>query len=112
MTKKILIIIGLLLVGTILFLLVRPTVSYAPTTTTDSGQTKSLEAKKEPQIPSLSIESIFDDRVDIEGLDESKIIRLIATGDVIPARGANWPAVTSGDFTYNWRGDGCFFEKR
>ncbi len=67
--------------------------------------------KLPPQIPKISLESIFQTQNDIEELDQNKIITLIATGDVIPARGANWPAVTSGDFTYNWKKTADFLKK-
>ncbi|MDP2720647.1 MAG: CapA family protein [bacterium] len=59
--------------------------------------------KLPPPIPKVTIDSAFTKENDLSRLDNKKIITLIATGDVIPARGANWPAVTSGDFTYNWR---------
>jgi len=61
------------------------------------------QAKLPPPIPKVTLESIFTKQNNIKELDSRKIIRLIATGDVIPARGANWPAVTGGDFTYNWK---------
>lgn len=111
MKQKILIIILLIISGIILFYFIQPKSIEAPTTKESEGQTKAIEEQKEPEIPVLSIDSIFDDKIDTEGLDESKIVRLIATGDVIPARGANWPAVTSGDFTYNWKKTADFLKK-
>lgn len=111
MIKKLLIVIGLLTVIFTIFYFIRPSVSHAPTNQKDEGETKSVEEEKEPEPPKLSVESIFDDKIDTEGLDQSKIIRLIATGDVIPARGANWPAVTSGDFTYNWKKTAPFLKE-
>jgi len=65
---------------------------------TDEPQTK-----LPPAAPKVRLESIFTKPNNIDELDKDKIVTLIATGDVIPARGANWPAVTSGDFTYNWK---------
>jgi len=65
--------------------------------------TEEAPTKLPPKIPAVTIESIFTKQNDLSKLDEEKLITLIATGDVIPARGANWPAVTSGDFTYNWK---------
>jgi len=66
---------------------------------TSSTAQKSAEIK--PPVPTL--ETIFSEkRADLSKLDQGKIIRLVATGDVIPARGANWPAVKSGNFNYNW----------
>lgn len=64
--------------------------------------TKTPAIKKSPEIPKVSIDSIFSQQNDLSDLDKERLIILIATGDVIPARGANWPAVTKGDFTYNW----------
>jgi poly-gamma-glutamate synthesis protein (capsule biosynthesis protein) len=102
--KKVLIVILLLFGAIVFFYFLNPKTSQAPSTPEETkGATKAVKEKKERPAPKLSIESIFDDKVDTEGLDETKIIRLIATGDVIPARGANWPAVTSKDFTYNWK---------
>jgi len=109
--KKTLLVIFLILIGIVLFYFLRPNVSHAPTIQEDEGETKSIEKQKEPEIPTLSINSIFDDKIDIDNLDKSKIVRLVATGDVIPARGANWPAVTSGDFTYNWKKTADFLKK-
>lgn len=65
--------------------------------------TEEAPAKLPPKIPSVTIESIFTKQNDLSKLDKEKLVTLISTGDVIPARGANWPAVTSGDFTYNWK---------
>ena len=67
--------------------------------------------KLPPPIPKVSLESIFTKPNDIEQLDQDKIITIIATGDVILARGANWPAVTKGDFTYNWKETANFLKK-
>ena len=104
MIRKLLIVLGLLILTFILFYFIRPKISHAPTVEEErGGQTKLAKEEKKTEIPALSIESIFDNKIDINNLGESKVIRLIATGDVIPARGANWPAVTSGDFTYNWK---------
>ncbi len=59
--------------------------------------------KKETKIPSPTLDSIFAvSDENLTSLDQSKVVKLIATGDVIPARGANWPAVQSGNFHYNW----------
>jgi len=68
-------------------------------------------AKIPPPIPKVSIDSIFIKQNDLSKLDQSKIITLIATGDVIPARGANWPATKSGDFTINWQKTADFLKK-
>lgn len=58
---------------------------------------------KEIKIPEVSLATIFSDKpADLKNFDQAKLVTLIATGDVIPARGANWPAVKSGNFNYNW----------
>lgn len=60
-------------------------------------------AQKKTRIPEVSLASVFSEKAtDLGNLDQGKLITLIATGDVIPARGANWPAVKSGNFNYNW----------
>jgi len=73
--------------------------------------TKEPSTKEPPPIPTLSLDSIFKTPNDLSHLNQDKLISLIATGDVIPARGANWPAVTSGDFTYNWKKTAGFLKK-
>lgn len=110
MIKKLLLSLGFGIVIITFFLIIQPDIYHAPTIREKSEQTNSAEDIKKTKPPSLTLESIFDDKINIEGLDESKIIRLIATGDVIPARGANWPAVTSGDFTYNWQKTASFLK--
>ena len=70
---------------------------------TDYHLTEVPATKKPPKIPVVTIDSIFGTQNDVSELDKEKLITIVATGDVIPARGANWPAVTKGDFTYNWR---------
>lgn len=65
--------------------------------------TENPQTKLPPKVPKISLESIFTKQNVLDELEENKIITLMATGDVIPARGANWPAVTSGDFTSNWK---------
>lgn len=60
-------------------------------------------AKQEVKISKISLATIFGEKpTDLSELDQTKLVTLIATGDVIPARGANWPAVKSGNFHYNW----------
>jgi poly-gamma-glutamate synthesis protein (capsule biosynthesis protein) len=81
--------------GLIIFLFTNFESSY---TITDSPQTK-----LPPRVPKVTLESIFTKQNDMGKLDQNNIITLMATGDVILARGANWPSVTSGDFTLNWK---------
>jgi poly-gamma-glutamate synthesis protein (capsule biosynthesis protein) len=68
-------------------------------------------AKTPPPIPKVTLESIFAKQNALGALDQNNLITLIATGDVIPARGANWPATKSGDFTYNWKQVADFLKK-
>ncbi len=73
------------------------------TETKSTGNKTAVVKKAEIIIPKVSLESIFSDKeVDLTKLDQTKIVKLIATGDVIPARGANWPAVQKNNFNYNW----------
>ena len=69
------------------------------------------QVKLPPPIPKVTLESIFTKQNNVKELDPRKVIRLVATGDGIPARGANWPAVTSGNFTYNWKKTADFLKK-
>ena len=55
----------------------------------------------EPELPKVTIESIFSEQAhDLKNLDKAKIIRLLATGDVIPARDVNWKMTKLADFDY------------
>ncbi len=108
--KKLLVTIGLLVASFGFFYFLKPAVSNAPTKPSIPTSTAPSSKTKQVTIPTLSLNGIFDNKIDVEGLDISKIIKLIATGDVIPARGANWPAVTSGDFTYNWKKTASFLK--
>ena len=68
--------------------------------------------KKPPQIPKLSLESIFaTESAKLSDLDQSKIVGLIATGDVIPARGVNWLAATKVGFNFAWEKTADFLKK-
>jgi len=68
-------------------------------------------AKVPPPIPKVSLESIFTKPNALSALDQKNLVTLIGTGDVIPARGANWPATKSGDFSYNWKQTADFLKK-
>ena len=55
-------------------------------------------------LPPVSLHSIFDaPPPSFKGLDRRKIITLIATGDVIPARSVNYEMVIRNDFSYPFR---------
>ncbi len=93
--------IGIFLVVTIPLL--KPKILQAPISK-NNNQTKT-EQKKPLVIPQVTLATIFSNQEpDLSGLDPSKIVKLIATGDVIPARRAGWPAVTKNDFNYDWEG--------
>lgn len=75
----------------------------SPRQTAPATTSATVAKTKTPEPPQLSLETIFATHsASLAGLDQSKIITLIATGDVIPARGANWPAVQSEDFKFPW----------
>lgn len=93
--------------GAIFGLVVALFINFNPSATV----TENPQTKLSPKPPEVTLESIFSKPNDLSQLDKSKLITLIATGDVIPARGANWPAVTSGDFTYNWKKTVDFLKK-
>jgi poly-gamma-glutamate synthesis protein (capsule biosynthesis protein) len=57
-------------------------------------------AVKEIKIPKVTLETVFEKENDFKDLSGDKLIRLTATGDVIPARGVNWLVVSKKDFTY------------
>lgn len=69
------------------------------TTKPTTPQTKAAQ-KKELQIPKVTLETIFSKENDLKDLPSDKLITVIATGDVIPARGVNWLVVSRKDFTY------------
>jgi poly-gamma-glutamate capsule biosynthesis protein CapA/YwtB (metallophosphatase superfamily) len=53
------------------------------------------------RLPSVTTSSVFSPHpVSFAHLDKHKLITLIATGDVIPARSVNYEMVVRGDFTY------------
>ena len=67
-----------------------------------SKQTKTAQ-KKTIFIPKVTLDSIFQKANDLSDLSSEKLITLIATGDVILARGVNWATVSKKDFTYPFR---------
>jgi hypothetical protein len=64
-------------------------------------QSFQFEDKTEEQVRELNLESIFSqDKSRIDNLPQDKVITIIATGDVIPARSVNFQVVTRNNF--NW----------
>lgn len=54
----------------------------------------------EVQLPKPALENIFLDKPSYSNLDENKIITVIATGDVIPARSVNYQVNQRKSFTW------------
>ncbi|MGH2388505.1 MAG: CapA family protein [Chloroflexota bacterium] len=76
-------------------------------TTAGAGPTQRASTADNParaprvKLPSVSIDSVFAPHPpSFAGLDPHKLITLIATGDVIPARMVNYEMTTRNDFTY------------
>jgi len=98
-SRQTLIWIAIAIILVLIIPLVKPKILQAPIIKIG----KTAETKKEIVIPTVTLDSIFSEKApDLSQLDQSKIVTLIATGDVIPARGAAWPAVSKNDFNYNW----------
>jgi poly-gamma-glutamate synthesis protein (capsule biosynthesis protein) len=58
-------------------------------------------ASPPPRVPSVTIASVFSPHpASFAHLDQHKLITLIATGDLIPARSVNYEMASRGDFTY------------
>lgn len=107
--KLILLTTGILFVG--ILSLLTPKIIKAPAQPAPSPpQVKAVE-KKTPVVPQVSLAKIFSEKEpDLSQLDQSKIVTLIATGDVIPARGAAWPATSKNDFNYNWEATAVYLK--
>lgn len=79
-----------------------------------SGKDKSLSlesgfinSKQDSKLPkdknlNLTVDEIFSENKQFEGLDSGKIITLIATGDVIPARSVNFQSTQRKSFTWGF----------
>lgn len=63
----------------------------------DSKQDNKLSKEKNYE---LTIDKIFSEHKQFEGLDPEKIITVIATGDVIPARSVNFQSTQRKSFTW------------
>ena len=63
-------------------------------------QQTQIAQKSTITVPKITLESIFQKANDLRDLSSEKLVTLIATGDVIPARGVNWAVVSKKDFTY------------
>ena len=53
--------------------------------------------------PALTLASIFDTPNDLAGIDAKRVITMVVTGDVIPARNVNEQALTKNDFLWPFR---------
>jgi gamma-polyglutamate biosynthesis protein CapA len=58
------------------------------------------KASPSPRIEPLTIERIFSETKIFPALDGEKVITVIATGDVIPARSTNYQTIQRKDFTW------------
>jgi poly-gamma-glutamate synthesis protein (capsule biosynthesis protein) len=56
-----------------------------------------------PPAAQLSLASIFDTPPDLTGIDQKRMVTMIATGDVIPARRVNGQMVRLGDFQWPFK---------
>jgi poly-gamma-glutamate synthesis protein (capsule biosynthesis protein) len=100
MKSLIFIFVLIIFVFTIGFFVVRSKVNE-PTKESKKAPPISITVKTKPVlIPTLSLTNIFEKEPDLNRLDQNKIVKLIATGDIIPARGVNWAVVAKKDFNY------------
>lgn len=97
--KKIILILGIFLI--FLLFLVFFNFSFKNQQSTAKQNTATTSVKQIFSPPKLTLESIFNSKkTDFSKASSEKIVTLIATGDVIPARGVNWAVVAKKDFTY------------
>jgi len=82
--------------------------STKQTTTNQQNQTAKT---KTFLLPTVSLESIFEKANDLTKIPKDKKITLLATGDVILARGVNWAVVSKNDFTYPFLQTGDFLKQ-
>lgn len=75
-----------------------------------SKQTKIVQ-KKTIFVPKVTLDSIFQKANDLSDLSSEKLVTLITTGDVIPARGVNWTVVSKKDFAYPFRETADYLNK-
>lgn len=75
-----------------------------------SKQTKIVQ-KKTIFVPKVTLDSIFQKANDLSDLSSEKLVTLITTGDVIPARGVNWAVVSKKDFAYPFRETADYLNK-
>jgi len=53
--------------------------------------------------PALTLASIFDAPTDLRGIDAKRVVTLVVTGDVIPARNVNEQMLSKNDFLWPFR---------
>ncbi|HEV3233621.1 MAG TPA: CapA family protein [Candidatus Dormibacteraeota bacterium] len=63
----------------------------------------SAAASPSPANTSLTLESIFDKQPDLGGIDQKRVVTMIATGDVIPGRRVNGHMVAMNDFLWPFK---------
>ena len=83
-----------------------------PTAVTKPGSSPGVSARSSrdpsPSAPAspaaaLTLASIFDSPPDLSGIDQKRVVTMIATGDVIPARRTNATMVRLNDFTWPFK---------
>jgi len=81
---------------------VGPTAAPVATLTPQRSPTPAPSPTPRPlKLPAVTLASVFAAHPpSLTGLDKSKLITIMATGDVIPARMVNWEMVQRNDFTY------------
>ncbi|OGY23116.1 MAG: hypothetical protein A2Y57_03200 [Candidatus Woykebacteria bacterium RBG_13_40_7b] len=87
----------------IFFLIFRnlPSSSISPLSSLTPGSSLSSPKPKEITLPKVTLDNIFSsNEADLKNLDQLKIVKIVATGDVIPARTTNYQMVTLGNFKY------------
>ncbi|MDP9326553.1 MAG: CapA family protein, partial [Candidatus Dormibacteraeota bacterium] len=75
-----------------------PSPSAAP-----AAPTPSSAVSPSPANTSLTLESIFDKQPDLSGIDQTRVVTMIATGDVIPGRRVNGHMVAMNDFLWPFK---------
>ncbi len=98
-------VLGLALAGGA-FLLLQPAARSGPHTQGIGDHTASPSPVPSPSPsppPVLSLASIFDSPPDLAGIDPKRVVTMVVTGDVIPARNVNEQMLNRNDFLWPFR---------
>jgi poly-gamma-glutamate capsule biosynthesis protein CapA/YwtB (metallophosphatase superfamily) len=74
-----------------------------PTSTPTPATSPVLPSPSPTAVAGLTTGAIFDHPPDLKGVAPSRIVTMIVTGDVIPARNVNAQALQRNDFLWPWR---------